>query len=368
MQKRITHKKVAGIVGVLAIVALLLTGTFAWTASMNQINEFVGTPADKDMGLHDDYDPETGEKAVYIENAGKGTMFVRIRLDEFMDLTQYTPPASIDWTTHIPDTAVNDCGLSNDLLEKFHDYFTWVMGGQKYYLPGNPGTITQDTKDYTPGSDDYNALTPEEQALVKQTPVGEVITMALYMTYTDEQKAAYVGWIYDTDGYAYWSQPLFAGNVTGLLLNSVITDASVKEQMDYYYAINVIAEAVDYQDLDMWLSGKASIADSTKLYDEATPDAKYALNIIKDIKETIDESKVVTSLEIDTAPAKVTYAKGETFDPTGLKLKVTYADNTTEVITSGYSYSPAGALRTDHTEVTFKYGGQTVTQTITVNE
>jgi len=56
-------------------------------------------------------------------------MYVRVKLDEFMDLTSNIPPASIDWTTHVPgDDAdhphgknVADCGLSNDALELFHD-------------------------------------------------------------------------------------------------------------------------------------------------------------------------------------------------------------------------------------------------------
>ena len=52
------HKKIA------LIAALLAAGTFAWSQTLNQINEFSGTAADKELALHDDYDPGTGGKAV----------------------------------------------------------------------------------------------------------------------------------------------------------------------------------------------------------------------------------------------------------------------------------------------------------------
>jgi len=368
MKKRITHKKVAGTVGILTVVALLLAGTFAWYSGVNQVNEFVGTSPDKEIVLHDDYDPDTGQKDVFVENTGSSSMFVRVRLDEFMDLTQNTAPSTVDWTTHIPDAGIEDCGLSNDALELYHDYFTWHLGGQKYYMPGTPGTVSQDLNDYDPAGAYYQSLTPAEQAKVAQTPLAQIISMVTYNSYTQAQKTDFIGWIYDTDGYAYWSQPLFKGDTTGLLLNWVDTAASIKDLQDYYYAINVVVEAVDSQDLDMWLSGAASVFDGTKFYDEATPDAKAALDIISAIRESTDPAKTVTGLEIDTVPGTVVYTKGEVFDPTGLKLKVTYADTTTEIITTGYSYSPAGALKTSHTQVTFKYGGKTVSQTITVND
>jgi len=367
MKKNISHKKLAGIVGILAIGALLLAGTFAWYSGMNAVNEFIGTPADKEVVLHDDYDPETGDKAVYAENGGKGSMFIRIRLDEFMDLNTNVPVSAIDWTTHIPGAELENCGFSNDELKLFHNYFTWTLGGQKYYLPGIPGTVSQDLKDYTPGSDDYNALSPVEQALVRQTPSAQIIPMAEYKGYTTPQKEAFAGWIYDTDGYAYWSRPLFSGQATGMLLEKVDTSAAIKDEQEYYYAINVIVQAVDYMDLAMWLEGKSSVADSTAFYDEATPDAKDMLRLIRLIKESVDETKVVIDLQIETPPDKTAYTAGELFDRTGLSLKVYYADGSDSVITSGFSYSPANTLSESHTEITFKYGGKTAVQAITVD-
>ncbi|MCL2495541.1 MAG: hypothetical protein FWE98_07830, partial [Oscillospiraceae bacterium] len=232
--KHLTHKKIALIVALVAAAALLAVGTFAWSDRLTQINEFSGTAADKELALHDDYEPETGGKAVYAENAGKGVMYVRVKLDEFMDLTTNTPPASIDWTTHIPgDDAdhphgknVADCGLSNDALELFHDWFTCTLGGRKWFFPASAGGIFQDTGDYSPTGATYATLSAEDKAKVKQTAEfshahDPIIPMAQYMAATPQQQLDFIGWVYDTDGWAYWSRPLYAGDVTGLLLRGL---------------------------------------------------------------------------------------------------------------------------------------------------
>lgn len=58
------------------------------------------------------------------------------------------------------------------------------------------------------------------------------------------------------------------------------------------------------------------------------------------------------SISIKTAPTKVKYAIGETFDPTGLSIEVTYSDGTTkETVTyagneSNFTFNPSGALNT----------------------
>ena len=56
--------------------------------------------------------------------------------------------------------------------------------------------------------------------------------------------------------------------------------------------------------------------------------------------------KTVSGVAIKKLPAKQTYQVGETFDPSGMILKVTYSDNTTAEVTSGYTYTPTGAMNT----------------------
>ena len=92
-------------------------------------------------------------------------------------------------------------------------------------------------------------------------------------------QASFIGWIYDTDGYAYWSQPLGKGDVTGLLLDNVNISNSLTDT-EYYYAIDVTVEAVDIKDIPMWTQGVVSVDGSGTKYTEATVDGKKVIDII----------------------------------------------------------------------------------------
>lgn len=67
-----------------------------------------------------------------------------------------------------------------------------------------------------------------------------------------------------------------------------------------------------------------------------------------------------TKLQITTAPTKVTYSKGDEFDPTGAKLKLTFSDASTLTVEpddfaeNHISYTPDGELDAE-TKVTFIY-------------
>ena len=85
--------------------------------------------------------------------------------------------------------------------------------------------------------------------------------------------------------------------------------------------------------------------------------------------------KTLSSISVDTAPTKTTYTVGDYFDPTGLKLKLTYSDATTDTVAystsnaNSFTFSPttSTSLTTSHTSVTISYGGKSTTQAITVN-
>ena len=268
--------KIKTIIAAFAAAALLATGTFAYSQIVSATNEFMGQH--DGVTLHDDYEPGDINKDVYVENSGNVTLYVRVKLEEAMNLTSYTwRPQAADWVTHTYGVTAEDCGHTNDADMLFHDYFTWKMGGWKYYMPAS-GELAQDTTDYSLYSD------AERQAMgIKQTPNAGIIsaTAFLAMAAADMNAAkSYIGWILDeTDGYCYWSQPLKAGQATGLLLDQVITDASLKHT-NYYYAIKVILEAVDREDIPMWLDGAESVDGSGKTNDEATDDGKEVIKII----------------------------------------------------------------------------------------
>jgi len=267
--------KLKSIIAAATAFALLATGTFAFNQTVVATNEFLGQ---KDgVTLHDDFDPGANQKDVYVENQGSMPMYVRIKLDEAMSLVSHKwRPGASDWVTHTLGTQDADghwnCGHSNDAEKAFHDYFFWSMGGSKWYMPTDgKKPLIHDTKEYdstTPGA--------------KQTPFAEIISAAAYIAaVADDPDFAktFMGWIYDTDGYAYWSQPLLSGEATGLILSGVET-AQILMHEEYYYAINVILEAVDIKDIPMWRDGEESEDGSGKTYLEATDDGKTVIDII----------------------------------------------------------------------------------------
>ena len=81
-------------------------------------------------------------------------------------------------------------------------------------------------------------------------------------------------------------------------------------------------------------------------------------------------TKTLSSIVVKTAPDKVDYTEGETFDATGMVIEATYSDSSKKDVTT-YTYAPTAALTTSDTEVTISYteGGvtKTCTQAITVN-
>jgi hypothetical protein len=221
--------------------------------------------------VHDDFDSGTGLKDVYAENLGNTTVFVRIKLDETMNLKSYTwRPGSNDWVTHTYGTCAEDCGHTNKADNKhFHDYFKWTMGGWKYYMPGSGSqSVVQD-------KNKYDGTEPG----VKKTPDAQIITSDDFLALTESEQKAFIGWIYSTDGYAYWSQQLMKDEATGLLLHGVQSLPTL-DNLDYYYAINVAVEFVDHPDIPMWTQGVPSVDGSGAKYQEASPDGKEVINII----------------------------------------------------------------------------------------
>ena len=73
-------------------------------------------------------------------------------------------------------------------------------------------------------------------------------------------------------------------------------------------------------------------------------------------------AKAVEKLEIVTDASKLDYIEGQEFDPTGMTVKVTYDNDTTETIDGSALRVVGGELTPGQTEVTLSYGGKTVKQ------
>jgi len=245
-------KLAAGVLTAVAASALLLAGTFAWMNFTKVTNNFLGDGENNGGTLHDDFCAP--KKDVYIENWGDSTIYVRLKLFEYMEIGQgagkyqtingervhdpdnhadsLMPFASISdqstWSPHIPyQNQVNICNTE----AKFHDYWNWSMGGWKYYRPApapdraNPAYVDQNAAQYNSGSG------------MPKTLDATVVTMETW-----KNMGGPIGsyWVIDTDGWAYWAAPLSPSTATGLLLHSV--NLITKPNDAYYYGINVWAQ------------------------------------------------------------------------------------------------------------------------------
>ena len=84
--------------------------------------------------------------------------------------------------------------------------------------------------------------------------------------------------------------------------------------------------------------------------------------------------KFLQNIAVDpNSTNKTTYKEGEKYDPTGLKLILSYSDNTSNTVTysssdTNWSFTPNGALSKNTNSVTIKYAGKTVSQSIQIIE
>ncbi len=75
------------------------------------------------------------------------------------------------------------------------------------------------------------------------------------------------------------------------------------------------------------------------------------------------------SISVSSKPSKTTYNEGDKFSTAGLKIKLTYNNGSSEIISSGFTTNPANgaSLTTSNRTVTVSYGGKTASFTITIN-
>lgn len=76
--------------------------------------------------------------------------------------------------------------------------------------------------------------------------------------------------------------------------------------------------------------------------------------------------KNVTSVTVESSPAKTNYVAGDKIEVGGMKLKVTYDDGTTACISEGFTVSPSVASGNGTTKVTVTVNGKSTTFNITV--
>lgn len=86
------------------------------------------------------------------------------------------------------------------------------------------------------------------------------------------------------------------------------------------------------------------------------------------IYKTDKPEPIITSVVLQKEPDKTTYYVGEPLDTTGLELLVTYNDETSKTVTSGFETSIFDTSTTGEKEVTITYEGYTVKLTVSVTK
>lgn len=76
----------------------------------------------------------------------------------------------------------------------------------------------------------------------------------------------------------------------------------------------------------------------------------------------------LTSISIENGPSKTVYQIGDTLNTSGLKLKLTYSDNSSQYVTSGFTTSGFSSATAGVKTVTVSYGGKTTNYTVKVEE
>ena len=101
----------------------------------------------------------------------------------------------------------------------------------------------------------------------------------------------------------------------------------------------------------------------------------YAGTVVKEFNIQVTGQKVLDTIIVKTAPSKVIYNEGESFDPSGLVLTLTYTDKTSEDVAYAdaaamFEFVPAlgTALTEADKKVSVIYGGKTADVDITVNK
>ncbi len=92
-----------------------------------------------------------------------------------------------------------------------------------------------------------NIKVVNEAHYAKETLEAGVITMEEWLSRPAEKKTGNF-WVYDTDGWAYWANPIDPDTATGLLLDGIQRTEEIINK-DWYYAINVVAQFITADDM-----------------------------------------------------------------------------------------------------------------------
>lgn len=346
------RKTITATLAIAAAVAMLLGGTFAWQSiSQTALNEVAST-VNPGGRLHDDFNNVTAlanaqvmtfEKDVYAENftslANNGVqVYARVRLDEYMEFGKNAGSENeseaeplVAGTNLTDKTTWSTYKFGEE--SAYRKYFDMSFGGQTTYMPtfnkdmnsleaDINGTFRANFEDYKDYRLEENATETKNAVYAAKDAEGEITTKEVEETHTaketltsyvismeDYQNAVAAGtlegalfdgtgdfWVYDTDGWAYWANPIDPDSATGLLLDQISRTEEIINN-DWYYGVNVVAQFITYDDM--------GAEDDTGFYDttEGTVPTADALDLLNRIGVEVNY-QVSTAEELEAALLK----------------------------------------------------------------
>jgi len=121
-------------------------------------------------------------------------------------------------------------------------------------------TVRANANDPWDSADIYKVEETHEATQISST--ADVILMDAWLALSDDEKATTFAWVYDTDGWAYWSQAIQPGQTTGLLLSG-ISQARTPDD-SWYYGINVVGQFATSSDLSAFENEGGTLTDGAK--------------------------------------------------------------------------------------------------------
>ena len=273
--------------------------------------------------------------------------------------TQYLPTfnlnkdslaADVNGTYEGPDGIVTD-NESDDRYTDYTDYNAYAVGdiisGDEIYdydtnTSDEVKTDFDNIQEYV-ASGNVHVESSVGHAIA-QTGSAELISMADWLQKLGENGGEYdesLGnyWVYDEDGWVYWSAPIAPHTATGLLLDGI----KLNQVMDdtWYYAINVVAQFITADDM-----GKT---DGTGFYDTTKGEepSSDALSLLKAIGVEVPITK---QAELQDA-----FEQGDTITLPDVTIASTEAEATDPHnlgFTSHYTWSEGGTLNGGTIETT----------------
>lgn len=224
-----TNKKRTAVIAVASAAALVLSGTVAWNMATDQtkLNELPkDDPGNYAVKLNEDFDKANpwDNKDVWATNEGDNTVIVRMRLEEFYDIS-YRKDATYNnkegYTTNsTTGNAIFNVPTGSTLTAKDADSSTEL--DKSITLHFGPNVMTMDA-------------------------------WQAYKKYTDDTGKGY--WVIDKDGWCYYTKALAATESTEWLLDDVDLNADkLKEtykppyELDYYINVRLQAMSADLAD------------------------------------------------------------------------------------------------------------------------